>query len=429
METGDWKIVKEGPAVDFVGYDKNTASAKILRYRSVKNNKQEQIQIVLDQTPFYAESGGQIGDIGTLKIGDEIIKVLDTKKENDLIVHFVDKIPTDLQSEVVAEINTERRKQIVYNHSATHLLHAALRQVLGEHVQQKGSLVSDKLLRFDFSHFSKMTAEEISKVEKIVNEKIRENIPKIEDRNISLADAKAKGAMALFGEKYGDFVRMITFDPNFSVELCGGVHVAATGSIGQFKIIAESSVAAGIRRIEAITADKAEAYHATQDMILKQVNELLKHPQDVVASIEQLLKEKNELQKTLEKEQAKQAGQLKEQLIAAAEKHDDITVIISEISLPHADALKKLSFELKNEVDSLIAVLACNIDGRPQISVVVSESLVESKGLNAGNIVRDLAKNIQGGGGGQAFFATAGGKRLAGLADVVTQAKSFVSEI
>ncbi|MGM0581108.1 MAG: alanine--tRNA ligase [Bacteroidota bacterium] len=429
METGDWQIVSEGSDVEFVGYDEIKAEAKILRYRSVKNKNKEQIQLVLDKTPFYAESGGQIGDTGILKVGDETIKVLDTKKENDLIVHFVNKIPAQLDAPVLAEIDNERRRKIVYNHSATHLLHAALREVLGDHVQQKGSLVSDKLLRFDFSHFSKMTDEEILKVERRVNEKIRENIPQQEERNIPIEEAKAKGAMALFGEKYGDNVRMITFDPNYSVELCGGVHVPATGNIGQFKITTETSVAAGIRRIEAVTGEKAEEYHLNQEAILKQVNALLKSPKDLAQAVEQLMKEKNELQKSLEKEQSKQAGQLKDELIKNAEKQNDITVIISEITLPNADALKKLSFELKNEVDSLFAVLACNVDGKPQISVVVSENLVEAKDLNAGKIIRDLAKNIQGGGGGQAFFATAGGKKLEGLPDVVSQAKNMAKEL
>jgi alanyl-tRNA synthetase len=429
METGDWQIVSEGSDVEFVGYDEVKSEAKILRYRSVKNKNKEQIQLVLDKTPFYAESGGQIGDTGILKVGDESIKVLDTKKENDLIVHFVDKIPAQLDAPVYAEIDNERRRKIVYNHSATHLLHAALREVLGDHVQQKGSLVSDKILRFDFSHFSKMTDEEILKVERRVNEKIRENIPQQEERNIPIEEAKAKGAMALFGEKYGDNVRMITFDPNYSVELCGGVHVPATGNIGQFKITTETSVAAGIRRIEAVTGEKAEEYNLNQEAILKQVNALLKSPKDLAQAVEQLMKEKNELQKALEKEQSKQAGALKDELIKNAEKQNDITVIISEITLPNADALKKLSFELKNEVESLFAVLACNVDGKPQISVVISENLVESKDLNAGKIIRDLAKNIQGGGGGQAFFATAGGKKLEGLPDVVSQAKNMAKEL
>ncbi|PTB96608.1 alanine--tRNA ligase [Marivirga lumbricoides] len=429
METGDWEIVREGSEVEFLGYDHLESDANILRYRNVKTKGRNQIQVVLDRTPFYAESGGQVGDTGFLKIGNDTVNVLDTKKENDLIVHFVDKLPSDVKLPVKAVVDQERREKIVYNHSATHLLHAALRQVLGDHVQQKGSLVSDKILRFDFSHFSKMTEEELMKVEKIVNAKIRENITRQEDRDLPIEEAKAKGAMALFGEKYGDTVRVITFDPKYSVELCGGVHVSATGNIGFFKIVAESSVAAGIRRIEAYTADKAEEYVLEQQNVLRQVNDLLKHPADLSLAVEQLLKEKAELQKALDKEQSKQSGQLKEELIKSAEKINEVNVVIDSIQLPNADALKKLSFELKNELNPLFAVLACDVDGKPQISVVVSEELVASKNINAGNIVRELAKNIQGGGGGQAFFATAGGKKLIGLADVVRQAKEMSQEI
>lgn len=428
METGDWQIVNEGQEVSFVGYDLLETTSKILRYRKVKNKNQEQIQIVLNQTPFYAESGGQIGDTGFLEIGNDKLHVVDTKKENDLIVHFVDKLPKDLNAPVHAKVDIARRNKIVYNHSATHLLHAALRQVLGEHVQQKGSLVSDKILRFDFSHFSKMTDEELAKVEQIVNTKIRENIQKQEDRNVPIEEAKAKGAMALFGEKYGDSVRVITFDPQFSVELCGGVHVPATGNIGLFKIVAESSVASGIRRIEAITADTAEQYYTEQEQLMKQLADLLKHPKDMKQAVEQLIAERAALQKAIEKEHAQKAGALKGELLKKVKKVNGVSIIIEQISLPNADALKKLSFELKNEVESLFAVLACDIEGKPQISVIVEEALVESKELNAGQIVRELAKNIQGGGGGQAFFATAGGKNIDGLPAVVKQAEAFVKE-
>ncbi len=353
--------------------------------------------------------------------------MLDTKKENDLIVHFVNKLPEHKEVKVTAEVDAERRRKIIYNHSATHLLHAALRQVLGDHVQQKGSLVSDKLLRFDFSHFSKMTDEELQKVEQIVNQKIRENIQKGEERNIPIEEAKAKGAMALFGEKYGDSVRVITFDPKFSVELCGGVHVPATGNIGQFKITTETSVAAGIRRIEAITGDTAEAYLNSQEDLVKQIADLLKNPKDVKQAVSQLINEKAELQKALDKEHQKKSGALKEELIKKATEQNGVSVIIDQIELPNADSLKKLSFELKNELEALFAVLACNIEGKPQISVVISESIVESKGLNAGQIIRDLAKHIQGGGGGQPFFATAGGKNVEGLPQVVESAKELAS--
>jgi len=427
LEAGDWHTVSEDTAVAFVGYDSLTAEARLLRYRIVKQQNKEQFQLVLDRTPFYAESGGQVGDTGILKFGDEQIKVLDTKKENDLIVHFVDKLPVDKEAPVKAEVNRDRRQQIVYNHSATHLLHAALRQVLGDHVQQKGSLVTEKSLRFDFSHFTKMTDAEIASTEAIVNEKIRENIIKGEERDIPIGEAKEKGAMALFGEKYGDRVRMITFDPEFSVELCGGVHVEATGNIGQFKIIMETSVAAGIRRIEAITAKTAQKYLNKQEALLKEVADLLKNPKDLKQAVSQLINDKNDLQKALEKEYQQKSGALKDDLLKAAEDKNGVATIIKQIKLPNADSLKKLSFELKNEKDQLFVVLACDIQGKPQIAVTISDNLVKTKDLNAGHIIRELAKHIQGGGGGQPFFATAGGKNLAGLSEVVKAAEEIAS--
>ena len=428
METGDWQVLIDAKEVTFVGYDQLSCEAKILRYREVKQKNKKHLQIVLDKTPFYAESGGQIGDTGVLDFGDEQVKVLDTKKENDLIVHFVDKLPSDPVLPCVAKVDASRRRKIVNNHSATHLLHAALRTVLGDHVQQKGSLVSDELLRFDFSHFSKMTDEEIQQVEAMVNEKIRENIKKEEERNIPIEEAKAKGAMALFGEKYGDSVRVITFDPNYSVELCGGVHVPATGNIGPFKIISEGSVASGIRRIEAYTAEKAEDFMNEQLTLVKEVEQLLKNPKDVTKALKSLLEEKNLLQKQLESMQLEQASVLKSKLIDSKQEINGASVIIDAISLPSADALKKLSFELKNEVANVFAVLACNINDKPQISVIIADDLVKDKALHAGNLVKELARNIKGGGGGQPFFATAGGKEVAGLPKVVEEAKAFAEE-
>jgi alanyl-tRNA synthetase len=376
----------------------------------------------LDRTPFYAESGGQVGDQGWLINGAETIKVLDTKKENDLIVHFVDKLPSQFNATFHAKVDVSKRKDSMNNHSATHLLHAALKQVLGDHVQQKGSLVNEELLRFDFSHFSKMTEEEIARVEAIVNGKIRENIALYEQRNVPIAEAKKQGATALFGEKYGDFVRVITFDPQFSVELCGGTHVSATGVIGLFKIVSESSIAAGVRRIEAITAKTAEDFVNSQLELIKEIGELLKGPRDLKKSVETLVQERNELKKEIELLHAQQAAAIKQQLIAGKEQRNGFNLIISQVKLPSADSLKKLAYELKNEVSDVVVVLAAEIEDKPQIAVILQESLVESLGLNAGQMVRDLAKEIQGGGGGQPFFATAGGKDLAGLPIVVQKA-------
>ena len=429
VETGDWTIVREEEGVEFLGYEQVEAEAHIVKYREVKDKKKSTYQIVLNRTPFYAESGGQVGDTGVLVGNGETVKVLDTVKENDLIVHHTDKIPSQPYGAFVATVNAERRRKITNNHSATHLLHAALRQVLGDHVQQKGSLVSDTLLRFDFSHFAKMTEEEIAEVEVIVNRKIRENIQKGEQRNVPIEQAKDMGAMALFGEKYGDFVRVITFDPAYSVELCGGVHVPATGQIGLFKITSEGSVAAGVRRIEAVTADGAEAFLNEQVQLVNQVKALLKNPKDLEKSVQALVEERNALAKEIETLHQQQAGQVKQQLLTAVEAMNGAQVLISKVSLPSADALKKLAFELKQQVDNLFLVLAADIKGKPQVAVMIADELVKDKDLNAGNMVRDLAKHIQGGGGGQPFFATAGGKKVEGLDDVVSAAKELAGSL
>lgn len=424
QETGDWVMVREDEGVEFIGYDHTETHANIVKYRKITDKKGDRFQVVLDRTPFYAESGGQVGDQGWLISGADSIRVLDTKKENDLIVHFVEKLPLDPQAVFHAQVDVVRRKSIMSNHSATHLLHAALKEVLGDHVQQKGSLVNDELLRFDFSHFSKMTEEEISRVEEIVNAKIRENILLSEKRNVPIEEAKKQGATALFGEKYGDFVRVITFDKSFSVELCGGTHVPSTGVIGLFKIVSEGSISAGVRRIEAITGYTAEQYFKANLDLIKELQELLKNPKDLKKSVESLLQERNELKKEIEALHAAQAGQLKQDLLQQV-KMGAVNKLMVSVKLPSADALKKIAFELKNEVGNLVAVLAADIDGKPQVAVIISDELVESKGLNAGNAVRELAKEIQGGGGGQPFFATAGGKDITGLSKVVEKAEAL----
>ena len=429
QETGDWVLVGEDEGVEFVGYDYTEASSTIVKYRKITDKKGDRYQVVLDKTPFYAESGGQVGDQGTLTNGQEVIKVLDTKKENDLIVHFVDKIPSNPSATFDAKVDVQRRGLIMNNHSATHLLHAALKQVLGDHVQQKGSLVNDEILRFDFSHFAKLTDEELAQVEQIVNEKIRANIVLNEQRNVPIEEARNQGATALFGEKYGDFVRVITFDPNFSVELCGGIHVKSTGLIGLCKIVSEGSISAGVRRIEAITSQAAEAYYREHVAMVKELQELMKNPRDLKKSIEALLAERNELKKELEQLHAEKAGNVKAELLANVLKAGDIQVVLGQVKLPHADALKKLAFELKNELEQPFIVLAADIDGKPQVAVAVHEALIESKGLNAGAIVRELAKEIQGGGGGQPFFATAGGKDMSGLSKVLEKAKGYFANL
>ncbi|WP_194973202.1 alanine--tRNA ligase [Aquiflexum lacus] len=423
QETGDWNMVHDEEGVEFVGYDFLESESRIIKYRQIKDKKGDRFQLVLDKTPFYAESGGQVGDQGFLQNGNETIQVLDTKKENDLTVHFVDRLPNDPNQLFLAKVNVDKRKSTVNNHSATHLLHAALKEVLGNHVQQKGSLVNEELLRFDFSHFAKMTDEEIIKVENIVNAKIRENIPLEEQRNVPIEEAKKRGATALFGEKYGDFVRVITFDKHFSVELCGGVHVPSTGVIGMLKVVSESSIAAGVRRIEAVTAEAAEQMVNGQLTLLKEIQEMLKNPKDLRKSIESLVSERNDLRKEIEVLHLGQASLQKEALLKKLENVNGINFLFAQVNFPNADALKKISFELKNEIENLVAVLAAEIEGKPQIAIVIDEELVKSKGLNAGTIIRDLAKEIQGGGGGQAFFATAGGKDVSGLPKVLEKAR------
>ncbi len=427
IDTGDWVILKDDDTVEFTGYDETETVAHVVKYRKVTAKGKEQYQIVLDKTPFYAESGGQVGDTGELVFPDgEVVDVTDTKKENGLIVHFVDKLPEDIDDALTAIVNQQRRANIMNNHSATHLLHAAMKQVLGSHVNQKGSLVNAEYLRFDFSHFAKVTDEELAQIESIVNEKVRENIPLKEERNVAYDVAISSGVTALFGEKYGDFVRVITFDEKFSKELCGGTHIKATGHIGFFKIIAESAVAAGVRRIEAITGIAAELYINNQVNLVNQVKELLKNPKDISKSIESLLDENTRLKKEIEKSVLEKSSGLKTELAQKAEQINGVNFIAQKVQLPNADAIKNLAYQLKDIVSDLFLVLAADIDGKPNITVMITENLVKDKGLHAGNIVKELAKEVKGGGGGQPFYATAGGSDVSGLDNVLVKAKDFI---
>lgn len=428
QDKGDWEIVQEGEEAEFVGYRQMETQSRILRFRQVKEKNKSYYQVVLDVTPFYAESGGQVGDTGYLVSDGEKIVVFDTKKENDLIIHFTTAIPKNPEAEVKAVVDRKKRELTMNNHTATHLMHAALREVLGDHVQQRGSMVNHKMLRFDFSHFAKMTDEEIARVERRVNEKVRENIELEERLNIPIGEAKQMGAMALFGEKYGEYVRVIVFDPRYSVELCGGTHTPATGKIGLFKIVSESSVAAGVRRIEAVTAEAAEEIVRQQEEVLKQLNEILKHPKDLVKSINGLVEDKTQLSKELEELQLSKAADLKSDLLKIATEKNGVQYIIEKVALPSADAMKKIAFNLKNEVENLVMVLAADISGKPQITVVVSDNLVKEKDLHAGNLARELAREIKGGGGGQPFFATAGGSDISGLDQVIVKAKEKLME-
>jgi len=428
LETGDWITVNDEESSVFVGYDTLSATAQIIKYRKIKDKNKDRFQLVLTETPFYAESGGQVGDTGILSNDKESIAVLDTTKENDLIVHWVDVLPENPEADFTGVVDAEKRGLIKSNHTATHLLQSALKQVLGDHVQQKGSLVNDKILRFDFSHFAKLTPEEILQVEDIVNGRIRTNISLDERRNVPIDKAKAMGATALFGEKYGEQVRVITFDPFFSVELCGGTHVTSTGEIGMFKIISESSIAAGVRRIEAVTASGAQEYVRRQFGLLENIQETLKHPRDLVGAIEGLMTERASLRKEIEALNLKATDEIKEMLKSEVKSFNGYHLILGLIKLPNSEALKKLSFELKNEIDNLVAVLAADINGKPQLSIVVSDLLVKKKGLHAGKMVRELAIEIQGGGGGQPFYATAGGKDSSGLPKALEKAETLLHQ-
>jgi alanyl-tRNA synthetase len=427
IDTGDWITLKDDETSIFTGYDETETIAHVVKYRKVTAKGKEQYQIVLDKTPFYAESGGQVGDKGELVFPDgTIILVTDTKKENGLTVHFVDKLPEDIDDALTAIVDPALRGQTNANHSATHLLHAAMKQVLGTHVNQKGSLVNDQYLRFDFSHFAKVTDEELAQIEAIVNQKVRQNIPLKEERSVLYAEAITSGVTALFGEKYGEYVRVITFEDEFSKELCGGTHVQATGQIGFFKIIAESAVAAGVRRIEAITGVAAEVYITNQSLLINQLKDLLKNPKDLPKSVESLLDENTKLKKEIEKSILEKSSGLKNELAQKVEAINGINFIAQKVALPNAEAIKNLAYQLKDIVSDLFLVLVADLDGKPSITVMIAENLVKEKGLHAGNIVKELAKEVKGGGGGQPFFATAGGSDVSGLDNVLVKAKSFV---
>jgi alanyl-tRNA synthetase len=427
-EQSDWVTVTEHEIPNvFVGYDQDEATARLLRYRKVDKKGKTEYQLVLDQTPFYAESGGQIGDTGYLESPLSKVRVIDTKKENDLIIHTTLDLPQDLEAEFLARPDAARRTLIKNNHTATHLLQAALRIVLGSHVQQKGSLVNEKVLRFDFSHFTKVTDEQLREIETIVNERIRQQIPLDERRNVPIAEAKNLGAMALFGEKYGDFVRVITFDKDYSVELCGGLHVQNTGSIGYFKITAESAVGAGVRRIEAVTAGAAEAYVDQQLDLLAQVRETLGNPQHLITSIEKQNEEIAGLRKQIESFAQQSINQQKDQLVGQVKDLNGVKFLASQVQSSSAESLKTLAFNLRQAVPNLVLVLGAEIDGKPQLAVMLDDEIAKAGKLNASTLVRELAKEIQGGGGGQPFFATAGGKNVAGLGSAIAKAEAVVT--
>ena len=425
IEAGDWVVLDENAVKeDFIGYDETEADVNIVRYRTVKAKNKQQIQIVFDRTPFYGESGGQVGDTGVIRdASGKEIRVLDTIKENNLITHIAAELPAVLDKPVHVKIDEHRRDLIADNHSATHLMQEALRAVLGNHVEQKGSLVTPEYLRFDFSHFQKVTDEELSKVEHLVNLKIRANVPLEEERAMPIEEARKLGAMSLFGEKYGDKVRVVKFGS--SVEFCGGTHVKATGNIGFFKILSESSVSAGVRRIEAVTADKAEEMVNGLVSTLKDLGEALKGSKDIRKSIEQLIQNNEKLQQRAE---AMMTGMLvaeRESLKHDAQMIGTRALIVAEVKPVFVEKLKDLAYQLRGEYDQAVIVLGCVADAKPQLLIIITDNLVNELGLNAGQTIREVAKFIQGGGGGQPFFATAGGKNAAGMEAALREAKYF----
>jgi alanyl-tRNA synthetase len=424
VSTDDWKILIEGNTETFVGYDQTESEANITRIRKVDSKKDGVMyQIVLDTTAFYPEGGGQVGDKGVLISANETIQIIDTKKENNLILHFTKKLPENVNGVFIAKVDSKLRSDTTKNHSATHLMHQALRSILGIHVEQKGSLVSPNHLRFDFSHFAKVTEEELQQVEDFVNARIQQQLPLIERRDIPFAQAVDEGAMALFGEKYGDHVRAIKFGE--SMELCGGIHVKNTDEIWSFKIVSEGAVAAGIRRIEAISGDAVKAFYASQENVLNEIKLALKNPQDVVKAVASVQDENSKLKKQVEQLIREKAKGLKTALAQQIQEINGVQFLAVQVDL-NPEGAKDLAYDLGNLGTNMFLVLATAEEGKPMLSCYISKELVADKKLNAGQVVRELGKYIQGGGGGQPFFATAGGKNSGGILEALNKAVKFV---
>ena len=426
-EKSDWTVLLNDEREEFTGYEQNANQVKITRYREVKSKDKTVYHLVFNVTPFYAEGGGQVGDKGVLENDKEKIKITDTRRENDLIIHMANELPDDPAATFTARVNESDRTRTASNHTATHLAHYALRKVLGDHVEQKGSMVSPEMFRFDFSHFQKVTDEEIREVEKIVNKLIRENISLDERRTVPMEEAQKMGAISLFGEKYGDMVRVIRFGD--SVELCGGIHAAATGQLGFFKILKESSIAAGIRRIEAVTGAEAEKYIYNQIDKINQIAVHLEKHSDVVDAIRKIVAEHSELNK--------EVAQFRKDAITASlsalknkiEKIGDVNFIAETLPVADAEMLRDAAFRIKNEVENLFLVLGTNQNKKALLVVMISDSLVKEKALNASDIIRKISVEIQGGGGGQPFFATAGGKKPDGIPSAMEKAREIIKDL
>ena len=426
VNTDDWVIVDEADC-EFTGYDSLREYASILRYRKVVQKNETLYHIVFDRTPFYAEKGGQVGDKGVIVDGEKRIPIINTIEEHNLRIHVTKEIPQNIDGNFEIIVDSARRTEITNNHTATHLLHYALRSVLGTHVEQKGSMVNDERLRFDFAHFNKMTAEEIRQTEIIVNELIRKNIVKEENRSANIEEAKAMGAMALFGEKYGKVVRVIKFGD--SIELCGGTHVASTGQIGFFKIISESAIAAGVRRIEAITGKAAQEYIFKQIDTLSEISAKFNNAKNLVGGIETMMNENATLKKQVEAYKLEELKSLKKSLIEKAENRNGTTFICTRIDGHNGNDIKEICTQLRGELSNFACIVGSICDDKPALAIALSDNLVKDKGLNAGNLVRESAKLMQGGGGGQPFMATAGGKDISKIDDAISFAKAEIEKV
>ncbi len=429
INTEDWIILSDNKKeTEFVGYEQLSSEAEIIKFRRVEAKNKTYFEVVLDKTPFYAESGGQVGDQGIFYIDEKKVTVFNTKKDNNLTIHLTFEFNIPENKNIRAIVTESDRRLTTNNHSATHLMHAALREVLGSHVEQKGSLVDPHRLRFDFSHFSKLSTEEILKVEEIVNAKIRENISIEVFNNTPIDEAKSMGAMALFGEKYGDYVRVIRFGEDFSTELCGGTHVKSTGQIGLFKIISESAIAAGIRRIEAITAGEAEAFYRNKELTLEEISNVLKQPKDIIKAVQKLVEQNQSLSKAIHIFNQEKAALLKDELKQKVQVISNMYVIAQKVNLS-MDAIRDLSFALNKELNNMVLLLATEDDGKANLSLMISENLVTTNGLNASEMMREIAKEIRGGGGGQPHFATAGGSNPNGINNALSKLKSILQAV
>ena len=425
----EWKILKKGKRqTSFIGYEEDNSLSQIIMYRKVSDDENTNFHLVFDRTPFYPESGGQVGDKGVIYDGNEKIKVLDTFKENDLVIHLAEKLPGSLDDKIKIEIDKNRREFISKNHSATHLLHSALRDTLGNHISQKGSLVNEKILRFDFSHFSKIDVDSLEKISDVVNNKIFENIKVKIENNVNIEDAKKKGATALFGEKYGDKVRVVSIDDKFSLELCGGTHVGSTSEIGQFKILSESSISSGVRRIEASTSVESERISKLDSKIISELKNLLKS-KDILESVNSLITKNKALEKEIDLKNNERKKQIKSELNSSVLKIKNVNLLINDFKDEKMNFVKQIAFELEKELKNMIFLGTLLDSNKPLILIMISKNLLDELDIDANNIINRLATHIEGSGGGQKFLATAGGKNKEGIKKVINEGRIILESI